>query len=648
MGKTSTLRGNVIFKEFAPSESLTNRILSIASDGTITDRPAIAASGFVSSTLPSAQIIVGNGSNVATAVSMSGDVTISNAGVTAIGAGVIVNADVNASAGIVYSKLNLTGGIVNADVNASAAIAYSKLNLATSIVNADVAVAAGIARSKTASGTAYRILANTSAGVMSENAALTAARAIVSDANGQLVAATPTTTEINRVAGVTSAIQTQLSTLITGKATNALVQSPGAGQDGFAITWDNGAAEYTLTDPVVQGIPVAGSTRQFLGKNSGTNYDASWLTLLITDMPAITASAADINVMQGANAASVTPTIISYLGGATPLSSSVQNQLNTKQGSSLAQNAIWVGNGSGVATALSGGTNGYVLTSVSGAPTWQPATGGIAGLTVNRIPYASGATTLVDDSGLTWDATNNAITVGSVRMHGTGTTSVYVGELSGNFTTTAISNVAVGYASLLDVTDGGGNVGIGYGAINNITGGDNNVGVGVNTLGTITTQNNNVAVGYQSLVNTTGSNNIALGYQAGDGLGSGSNNIIIGYDTDAQGATSSNQLTLQNAIFGLGNSGSGTTVSSGIIGLYSVGAIGSWQKATFIGNIAAEGTAVANSIVLYAKDSSDGATNSTLSLYTEQVPEATATFTQTHRVKIWWNGVEYWLSLDAV
>lgn len=55
--------------------------------------------------LTSAQIIVGNGSNVPTAVAVTGDVTISNAGVTAIEAGVIVNADVNGSAAIDFSKL---------------------------------------------------------------------------------------------------------------------------------------------------------------------------------------------------------------------------------------------------------------------------------------------------------------------------------------------------------------------------------------------------------------------------------------------------------------------------------------------------------------------------------------------------------------
>jgi len=58
---------------------------------------------------------------------VSGDISIADTGVAAIGSGVIVNDDVNASAAIVYSKLSLSDSIVNADINSSAAIADSKL-----------------------------------------------------------------------------------------------------------------------------------------------------------------------------------------------------------------------------------------------------------------------------------------------------------------------------------------------------------------------------------------------------------------------------------------------------------------------------------------------------------------------------------------
>lgn len=54
------------------------------------------------------------------------DIGINNAYVQ--GAGGLLNADIGATAAIVYSKLSLTGGIVNADINASAAIVASKLS----------------------------------------------------------------------------------------------------------------------------------------------------------------------------------------------------------------------------------------------------------------------------------------------------------------------------------------------------------------------------------------------------------------------------------------------------------------------------------------------------------------------------------------
>jgi len=56
-------------------------------------------------TLISGNIVLGSAANVATSTAVTGDVTISSTGVTAIAAGVIVNADINASAAIVDTKL---------------------------------------------------------------------------------------------------------------------------------------------------------------------------------------------------------------------------------------------------------------------------------------------------------------------------------------------------------------------------------------------------------------------------------------------------------------------------------------------------------------------------------------------------------------
>ena len=140
------------------TDSGTFALLAVSiSNGVIT-----LASGADTEPLPSAQIFVGNASNVAQARAMTGDIAITNTGVTSIVAGVIVNADINAAAAIAFSKLAalpsaqvlvgsagnvatavaVTGdvtisnagvtaiaadSIVNADINSAAAIAYSKL-----------------------------------------------------------------------------------------------------------------------------------------------------------------------------------------------------------------------------------------------------------------------------------------------------------------------------------------------------------------------------------------------------------------------------------------------------------------------------------------------------------------------------------------
>lgn len=77
--------------------------------------------------LTSANILVGSAGNVATSVAMTGDVTISNAGVTAIASGVIVNADISASAAIDGSKIvAATGSVAGVVTTGAQTIAGTK------------------------------------------------------------------------------------------------------------------------------------------------------------------------------------------------------------------------------------------------------------------------------------------------------------------------------------------------------------------------------------------------------------------------------------------------------------------------------------------------------------------------------------------
>ena len=72
---------------------------------------AIAHSKLASMT--AGQVLIGNASNVPTSTAVTGDVTISSAGVTAIGAGVIVDADINAAAAIAGTKISPNFGAQN-------------------------------------------------------------------------------------------------------------------------------------------------------------------------------------------------------------------------------------------------------------------------------------------------------------------------------------------------------------------------------------------------------------------------------------------------------------------------------------------------------------------------------------------------------
>lgn len=106
--------------------------------------------------LTNGHIFVGNASNLAADVAMSGDVTINNLGVTAITAGVIVNADINAAAAIDFSKLAaLTSGhiLVGSAGNVATSVAMS--GDATIVASGALTIGAGaITLAKLAAGVA--------------------------------------------------------------------------------------------------------------------------------------------------------------------------------------------------------------------------------------------------------------------------------------------------------------------------------------------------------------------------------------------------------------------------------------------------------------------------------------------------------------
>ena len=197
---------------------------------------------------------------------------------TSIATGVIVNADVNSSAQIAYSKLNLTNTIVDADINASAAIDKTKIS-GTAITAGDTGT---VTSTIIADGTILNADINASAAI---------------DWTKLGISSTVSSTEIGYVDGVTSAIQTQLDAKLA-TATAASTYAP-------------------LASPALTGVPTAPTA----AANTNTTQVATtaYVQTEITDLIAAAPGALDtLNELATA------------LGNDSAFSTTVTNSLATK------------------------------------------------------------------------------------------------------------------------------------------------------------------------------------------------------------------------------------------------------------------------------------------------------------------------------
>jgi len=144
-----------------PSGTGDNILTLDASTKDVGSIPTIDTSTYLTNSLSSGYLLVGNSSNVATPRQITGQVTFSNTGVASIAADTITNANINTGAAITYSKLSLTN----------------------SIVNNDIATNANITRTKLAAGTANRLLVNNGSGVFSEAAAINPNVVVITDSS---------------------------------------------------------------------------------------------------------------------------------------------------------------------------------------------------------------------------------------------------------------------------------------------------------------------------------------------------------------------------------------------------------------------------------------------------------------------------------
>ncbi len=153
--------------------------------------------------------------------------------------------------------------------------------------------------------------------------------------------------------------------------------------------------------------------------------------------------------------------------------------------------------------------------------------------------------------------------------------------------TNGYQNSAMGHASLIAVSTGLDNTGVGFNTGVNITAGSNNTSIGSQAGGGNQTGSHNTWIGMLAGAGvagnnnsfntgigriagtaiTTGSNNTLIGYAAGSTLTTGASNVILGFNIQTPAVGTANYMSLGNLIFSAGVDGTGTTLSSGNIGI---------------------------------------------------------------------------------
>lgn len=220
-------------------------------DGTIVDADINASAAIALAKLAAVtagRVVLGNASNVATATEITGDVTIDSSGVTAIAAGVIVDVDVKSDAAIAHSKLaSITAGqvLLGDGSNVPTATALSgDVTIDSSgvtaigsgvIVDADVSGSAAIAGSKispdfgsqniTTTGV-YRISGIDVVGARQTGWVAptgTASRATFASYAGQTVSDPPTQAEVQAIDDHLKVLSETLKALIDDLTTHGLI-----------------------------------------------------------------------------------------------------------------------------------------------------------------------------------------------------------------------------------------------------------------------------------------------------------------------------------------------------------------------------------------------------------------------------------------
>ena len=395
---------------------------AMITDGTIVNGDISASAAIAHSKLAditSAQILVGNGSNVPTAVAISGDVSLSNVGVVTIQSGAVEEsmlADDAVTADKLASSAVVTASIVDANVTtakiADANVTTAKIadtNVTTAKIadnNVTLAKLAGIARGAFIHGDANGDPAILSAG--SANTILTSDGTDISYGNvtsAMITDGTIVNGDISASAGIAHSKLADLTSarILVGSGSNVPTEVAVSGDVAIdntgAVTIQASAVETSmLADNAVTLAKMDG-----LSRGSIIHGDASGDPAALAKGSANTVLSSD-------------GTDVSYTQVATGMIA--DNAVTLDKLAGIARGKIIVGDASGDPSLLGAGSDGKILVAdANGDPSWTTLSGD-ATLSAGALTISAGAVeeSMIADDAVTADKlSSNSVVNASVQ-----------------------------------------------------------------------------------------------------------------------------------------------------------------------------------------------------------------------------------------
>ncbi|MFM1933387.1 MAG: virus [Bacteroidota bacterium] len=455
---------------------------------------------------------------------------------TSIADGTISNVDVNSSAAIDYSKLNLVGSIVSSDISNSAAIPFSKLNIAKSDIvglgipgsdqNTTYTAGNGLTLSGTtfsigtgaitsttiADGTITNIDVNSSAAIDYSKLNLTGS-VVASDISN--TAAIPFSklsilkSDITNL-GIPGSDQNTTYTAGNGLTLTGTTFSIGAGAITNTTIADDAISTAKVADASITSSKISGA---ILVSNGGTG-----LTTLTSNSVLVGNGTSTVNLVAPGTSGNV-----------------LKSNGTTWVSGTVSAGATSVG-------AISSGNNsngGYIS---GGVLTLAPAGSGYGGIVINGDQNFSGNkvfndnVTISNNLSVPYGAISfgNDISVNSVNIglgNATFINCLSFGNAALASNTSGVYSTALGYYSLQANTTGQGNTATGANSLKANTTGYYNTAMGASSLLVNTTGKWNTAIGNAALGASNGDYNTAIGYQAMNSSSTGSYNTAVGYNS---------------------------------------------------------------------------------------------------------------------